>query len=493
MYKAACPGCGADVAFKSAASVLSVCEYCQTTVLRTDEGVRDLGKRAALFEDYSPIQLGTSGVFENTGFTVVGRIQMRYEAGFWNEWYILFDDMKGGWLSDASGQYTVLKDIGPKADAPAFGSISPGDDLAHLGKDYVCADVRVAQAAGFDGELPFALREGWTAHVADFRHLNQFLTLDYSDSETPHAFQGKAIAKLADLKAQHLRDDDTVKASAGRLRAPVKHVPCPNCGSSLAYVDGVAAHMHCGSCGSEVSCTGEVPEVLAKNHKMKAPPLTLQPGDEGMLFGSKWLVLGAMSRKEEDGGEMWTEYLLYNVKQGFQWLVETSQGWTRTDVLDNWPRIQSEKEVHLGTDKFKFQYEYEAEVVYVVGAFNWKAQVGDVTTIYSYAKSGGQDTLDAEQTDTEFTWSRSRVVPTETVLTAFNRKSNKEATSAAIVDTSQSDYAFLRGAQLVSTVILVCLLVWALATNRSIFLPFVGLGLTWGPFMSQAVLDLLEL
>ena len=53
MYKAACPGCGADVAFKSAASVLSVCQYCFTTVLRTEFGYTPRYTTEAALIDYA--------------------------------------------------------------------------------------------------------------------------------------------------------------------------------------------------------------------------------------------------------------------------------------------------------------------------------------------------------------------------------------------------------------------------------------------------------
>ncbi|WZB64528.1 hypothetical protein WJ970_28860 [Achromobacter xylosoxidans] len=34
---------------------------------------------------------------------------MRYDDGFWNEWYLWFEDGSDGWLSDASGQYAVTR------------------------------------------------------------------------------------------------------------------------------------------------------------------------------------------------------------------------------------------------------------------------------------------------------------------------------------------------------------------------------------------------
>ncbi len=45
-----------------------------------------------VIEDHTRIQITTSGQYEGRNFAVVGRIQLRYEDGFWNEWYVLFDD-----------------------------------------------------------------------------------------------------------------------------------------------------------------------------------------------------------------------------------------------------------------------------------------------------------------------------------------------------------------------------------------------------------------
>src|SRR5689334_20652880 len=105
MQKVSCPSCGAEVAFRSVASVMAVCEYCHSTLLKDAESVKDIGKMAQVLEDYSPIQINTTGEQHGRRFTVVGRIQLTYDSGFWNEWYVLFDDGNGAWLSDASGQY----------------------------------------------------------------------------------------------------------------------------------------------------------------------------------------------------------------------------------------------------------------------------------------------------------------------------------------------------------------------------------------------------
>lgn len=125
MFHANCPACGAPVELKSATAVMAVCGFCKSTLLRDGETLKDIGKMSAVLEDYARVQIGTSGRYQGRAFTVVGRIQLRYDAGFWNEWYALFDDGSDGWLAEASGQVTMTVASGRPADAVPFGSLRP--------------------------------------------------------------------------------------------------------------------------------------------------------------------------------------------------------------------------------------------------------------------------------------------------------------------------------------------------------------------------------
>lgn len=209
MQQVLCPQCGAPVKFTSTASVMAVCGACRSTLLKDAESVKRIGEMADVLEDYSPLCLGAAGSVDGKRFDVIGRIQLRYEDGFWNEWYVWFEDGADGWLSDASGQYALTRRRTVKSTQglPAFADIAPGDVLKLDGQRFVAADVRRAQAGGAQGELPFVPGKGWEAKVADFRSLDAFLTLDFSDGPEPELYIGKAF-DLSAMQAASLRSNE---------------------------------------------------------------------------------------------------------------------------------------------------------------------------------------------------------------------------------------------------------------------------------------------
>jgi hypothetical protein len=193
MREVACPSCSAPVRFASAASLLAVCGYCRATLLRRDLDVEQIGTMALLVADPSPLQLGADGWYGGTHFTVVGRLQVAYPDGTWNEWFLLFDDQRPGWLGEASGTYTVSFETPVTEPLPAWAELRPGLELVLAGTPYEVADVRVAELVGGEGELPFVVEGGTEARVADCRTPSErFATLDYSD-ETPRVFLGETV------------------------------------------------------------------------------------------------------------------------------------------------------------------------------------------------------------------------------------------------------------------------------------------------------------
>ena len=419
MQNVSCPSCGAPIAFRSHASVMAVCEFCRATVVKDADAVRDLGKMSAVLEDYSPIQLGTAGKAGGRPFTVIGRIQLRYASGIWNEWFLLFDDGTNGWLGDSSGLYTITTQRPLGETYPAFDMIRPGREVEIAAgpeaQRFIAAEKRVARCIGGQGELPFRVGEGWEARVADLRQGRAFVTLDYSDGDRPVLYAGSAVT-LEEMQCQLLRDEDAIKASAGRYRGKASSLLCPQCGTSVKFVPGVTPNVVCQNCRSELDAATPAVQVLRAGERSGDDRFTIPLGSTANFGGREVTVLGAM-RRIDDEGNRWNEYLLFQPRGGFSWLVETDEGWWRAEVMAEWPAAAGAAAVRLDGAAYTHLYDYTARVELALGAFNWKVAVGDTVRVSEYQH--GQVRLAGELTPDEFTWSRSTRVASDQVRAWF--------------------------------------------------------------------------
>lgn len=396
---------------------MAVCEYCSTRVLKDADAVKDLGKMSSVLEDYSPIQIGTAGVLGGRPFTVVGRIQLRYSAGMWNEWFLFFDDGKTSWLGDSSGMYTITAEYQGEAQLPSFEELTPGRTYPINGAPYLAAEIRVADCVGGQGELPFKVGDGYQARVADFRRGAEFITLDYSDSPRPVVYTGLAVT-LDSLQCQLLRDDDTIQRAAGRYRGKLDALDCPSCGSPIKYLPGVTANLVCPSCATQIDAASPEAQVVAAGERVAAVPLTLELGATAKINNQEFTIIGMM-RRADDEGTQWNEYLMYGPRSGFSWLVETDEGWSGANVLAEWPLAYTPGAPTVLVDKVQFSrlYDYGSVVTYAVGAFNWRVAVGDRTQVEEF--EAGQLRLASETTEHEMTWSRSSPVSADQLALWF--------------------------------------------------------------------------
>jgi hypothetical protein len=185
MLTLSCPSCGANVDFKSKASVFAVCSFCKSSLVRQDMDLENIGKISDLLDDLTPIQIGTSGMFGKEKFEVIGRLKVGYSDGFWNEWFTIFGDGKVGWLAEAQGFYAFCL---PYFDAkvPSVASLAAGKTVDFGSKGYFeIDDMRQVKCLYSEGELPFNAMQGRESTSVDLRGSdNEMATIEYAAQET---------------------------------------------------------------------------------------------------------------------------------------------------------------------------------------------------------------------------------------------------------------------------------------------------------------------
>lgn len=209
MIKLNCPSCGAEVVFRLQSSIFAVCSFCKTSLVRQDKDLEMIGKMADLQADISPLQIGTTGHFENRKFELIGRMRVAYSDGYWNEWYALFDRDESGWLAEAQGFYGFCFPFEDKqGNVRPQDAMKPGEfvDLGPIGMFQV-EDVRDVQCIYSEGELPMAAAQGRTSVSVDLTaQNNQMATIEYASNET-RIFTGK-YQDFDEFKFQNLREID---------------------------------------------------------------------------------------------------------------------------------------------------------------------------------------------------------------------------------------------------------------------------------------------
>ncbi|MDM0111772.1 DUF4178 domain-containing protein [Variovorax sp. J22R133] len=420
-YRAPCPGCGAPVEFRSAQSTHAVCPYCKSTVVRQGETLARIGKMAELFDDFSPLQLFVSGRIQDKPFTIIGRLQYSYAGGRWTEWIAALDGDRTGVLSEDNGAYVFSLPLDLQQGAPPASALRTGMTTAINGQSYTVASNELVALASAQGELPKLPELGRAFAVVELRNdRGLVLSLDYSGSE-PTASLGRSVL-LDELQLKGLRDE-SAKEETGRS------FNCPNCGAPVTVKLADSKTITCRSCSSIIDLSQGIGGELrhAEQDEPIRPLIAL--GSTGQLQGVPWQVVGFQHRMGSEPGDDehfgWSEYLLYNRKRGFSFLVDSEDGWSMVSPTTGAPTMAqgAQSATYLGK-RYQLQYSYNAETSYVAGEFYWKVERGQKT--FNRDFSAGASLLSLEQSANELTWSSGSKIDSAAVAAAFKLDDNKE-------------------------------------------------------------------
>ena len=424
-YRAPCPGCGAPVEFKSAQSTHAVCSYCQSTVVRSGEVLTRLGKMAELFDDHSPLQLMASGRIQQGGkdvpFTLIGRLQYKGDAGVWTEWAAFLQDGTLATLGEDNGAYVFTRPIDPGREMPKAAQFRVGATTAINGQPYSVAYTGQASLIAAQGELPKLPPLGQPFGMVELRSAEgEVVSIDYGH-QPPGVERGKAVL-LEDLQLTGLKDE-SAKDEKGR------QFNCPHCGAPVQVQLASTKSITCGSCASIIDLSSGVGGEL-RSAEQDDPVRPIIPlGSKGQLQGVQWQVVGFQHRMGQEPGDDeqfgWSEYLLYNQKRGFAFLVDAEDGWSMVRPTTGAPQVGSTGRTakYLGTT-YQLKYSYEAETTYVLGEFYWQVERGQKTSNRDFASAKGL--LSMEQSKNELTWSAGDKLASDTVVKAFKLDDKKD-------------------------------------------------------------------
>ena len=420
-----CPSCAGPLEFKAGSTIVIVCPFCRSAIARSDRALEDLGKVAEIAQSQSPLKLGLKGSYNGTRFELTGRAQLRHElGGFWDEWYATFSNGWVGWLAEAQGRFylTFYQPLAEGVQLPSFASLQLGQTVPEIPS----SSVLMVQEKGrgttvaADGEIPYKLVPGEDFNFADLAGKNNlFATIDYN-IEPPWVFAGSQVT----LDEIGLGSAKPAEREAPRVSAV--GMGCPNCGGPLDLIaPDKAERVTCPNCDSILDVNqGNLTYLKALNPPPDQPDFILQIGSEGVFNGSKFRILGAVVRSVVFDGikYFWHEYLLYEPRIGFRWLVHSDNHWNFVEPInaaevEQSGAIGSGSTVRYNGRTYKIFQDAWATVEYVKGEFYWRVEQGEVVRAVDYVSAPMM--LSQEISQTEINWSAGMYLKVADVEEAF--------------------------------------------------------------------------
>lgn len=130
-----------------------VCNYCGASLYVRDTGVDLTGKVAKLAEYPSRLSVGAKGQVKGRAMHVLGRVRYQYADGFWDEWFVQFDDNQVGWIEEDESDLTLVFKSKLTSPIPPFDQVRVGSFIP-LGRDRMFVSEKgQGQVLGAEGQV----------------------------------------------------------------------------------------------------------------------------------------------------------------------------------------------------------------------------------------------------------------------------------------------------------------------------------------------------
>lgn len=178
-----CPSCGAPLAIQNRFVKMVACDFCAQVSLLKRGALERTGTVAMLADLPSILFLDAKGTLRDKPFHVLGRLQYGYDAGYWHEWFLAFEDGAQGWLQEDEGRFTLYHKVTLEGPAPRFDDIRVGESVRVSGQMFYVTEKGNAKILGGEGQLAFQILPGEVIQYVDGTSDGAQMSLEYAADE----------------------------------------------------------------------------------------------------------------------------------------------------------------------------------------------------------------------------------------------------------------------------------------------------------------------
>lgn len=147
-----CPGCSTAYKVQLERATLVVCRVCSEIITDAVNG-SEKPKPAHIPDDWSFLQIGTTGVYKNYNFTVIGRLRLQLRNEYKNFWCAIYEGGKCLWIVESFGSFALF--------SSAWQEIKSESAHLHAGKKITLANkvelrgeyVEKCEGVSYTGEI----------------------------------------------------------------------------------------------------------------------------------------------------------------------------------------------------------------------------------------------------------------------------------------------------------------------------------------------------
>jgi len=155
MKQLECQTCGAPIQIENQFIRSVTCSYCGSSYLVSGGDSLDKRGQGASLADYpSILSVGQHGSIRGRKFQVLGRVRYAYDAGFWEEWQIAWDDgQPPAWIEEDEGYWTLYKKERVRSPLPPHTEIRVGSSIKINDYEVFVTEKRNAKMVGSEGQF----------------------------------------------------------------------------------------------------------------------------------------------------------------------------------------------------------------------------------------------------------------------------------------------------------------------------------------------------